>query len=248
MLAYLAERTMDVARAGASQEARVQRARSALAAATCARDARPLDPRFGVALGRFETDAGLLAREQGAAQHFARADVAFEAALALGPRIPASWTAWGGALVRRQDPERAVEKLERAVSLNADYRFPYRPLGEAYGQLGRWEEARQAFGRATELAPRVWQNWRGLGIASSQVGDNFGAADAYLEVVRLGEADHIVLGNLALSLARTGRVAEALPYAEQALAAAPEAARAQLTDLVARLQAQIDTPDPGPTR
>ncbi len=77
-----------------------------------------------------------------------------------------------------------LEEGERSVEMSlGEYYFQ---LGYAYDNLGRWETARNYYGRALGLEPkRLYTAWR-LGAVSELSGDYESALAAYAEVVHLG--------------------------------------------------------------
>jgi len=222
---------------------------AALAATTRARDLRPLDPRFHQALGAVETEAGLHAPDTLSRRlHFERSEQAFEAAVAAGPRMPTTWTAWGQSTLRQGEPGKAAERLERARQLDPRYWPVYPHLGEAYLQLEDWGGARDAYRRAVELRPRRSSSWRGLGTALAQLGDREAAVEAYLGAVESGARDVLTYRNLALMLGELGRFPDAITYAEQALEVAPAAVQADVQRLLDQLRTMAETGVPTDSR
>ena len=214
---------------------------TALAWSVRARDLRPLDPRFHTALGELETEAGLgAADEQVRGDHYRRADEAFSAAVAAGPRIPGTWTSWGQWVLRRGDAERAVTHLERARSLDAEYRAIYGPLGAALLQLELLPAARDAFRKAVDLRPRDGLSWQGLGAALLRMRDHEASVEAFLRAVELGAEDMLTYRDLALALGELGRVQLATSYAEKALEVAPVEAQGGVRRLLDPLRAMSD--------
>ena len=87
--------------------------------------------------------------------------------------------------------------------------------------LERWEEAASLFRRVTELRPELVDGWLELTWALSSLEQYEEAETAALRAVELDSNHAGALGNLALLLAERGRLEEARPVAERALATNP---------------------------
>jgi tetratricopeptide (TPR) repeat protein len=144
----------------------------------------------------------------------------------------------GLALVRlqRQQPQLAVDVLERALANTPGDRYAMQLLGTAYGRLGRVEEAQYALavGMTGEPAwPDPWtdemlQFRRGFAVRLKDATQYFVAgqmpqAIALLEQLRQEKPDDIALLNhLGEVLVAAGRVGEGVAMLEQVVAKDPE--------------------------
>jgi tetratricopeptide (TPR) repeat protein len=107
----------------------------------------------------------------------------------------------------------AVELLERATAADPTSVESWRDLGYALSSLGRLEPARQAFGRAVQLAPQDGRTLLDVGLASLAAGRT-GDAVAYLkQTVQLDPANVSALRGLVSIYRRSGELGSALTSA-----------------------------------
>jgi tetratricopeptide (TPR) repeat protein len=122
----------------------------------------------------------------------------------------------------------ALAAAERAVAANPRYGGAHWLRARLLEQMGRPDEARDAYARAVELDPRNPLHLHDL----MRVETNAGRLEPALAAARLLAAaapgDAEAQGNLGNLLLATGRVVEARPALERALAIAPPALAAQI--------------------
>lgn len=112
-----------------SVEVWLSRSESAFLAA---RDRRPVDPAYWLALAQFYN--ATVGQADGAAER--RADEAFRQALALSPNRAAIYTAWGRAHVQRGHPQHALPLLSHALQLDETDEQAFLALNAARQALG----------------------------------------------------------------------------------------------------------------
>jgi protein O-GlcNAc transferase len=138
--------------------------------------------------------------------------------------------------LQRQEPQRAVDVLERALASTPGDRYAMQLLGTAYGRLGRVDEARYALavGMTGEPAwPDPWteemaQLRRGFAVRLKDATQYFLAgqmapAIALLEQLRQEKPDDIALLNhLGEAYVVAGRTGEGVAILEQVVAKDPQ--------------------------
>ena len=97
-----------------------------------------------------------------------RARNRYEDAIRIDPGNPFAYLALARHYVSVEDPQRALEHLNRAQSL-LDPDSPYSPRvqphlvglrGSALEEMGQWSEAAELLAQARQLAPEVWEDGR----------------------------------------------------------------------------------------
>ncbi len=83
-------------------------------------------------------------------------------------------------------------------------------LGKARIAAGQYGGAVEALSRAVEKKPKNWQIYSALGIAYDLQNDPGEAKEAYGNALALSPNNPLVLNNLAISLAQTGDIDEAI--------------------------------------
>ena len=84
-------------------------------------------------------------------QKFDKAQQALERYVALKPEDPSGRDALGDLMLHQQKPQEALDYFNRAVELNASFYPAIFNKGRALKQLGRKEEARQAFQQVIQM-------------------------------------------------------------------------------------------------
>jgi len=125
--------------------------------------------------------------------------------------------------------DHALEAFRKSVALEPT-RLAYSNIGTLEYYLGRYVDSAAAFERAIALSPSHYVTWANLGDALRLIpGREIQAAEAYRKAIVLARAalatnpdDAQVHSYLALSLAKTGRAAEARDHVRKALALGPD--------------------------
>lgn len=115
-----------------------------------------------------------------------------------------------------------------AVAKSPGKARPHMGLGVAYGQAGRWREARHHLERAVALAPTSSQAWTNLGNVELSTGNFVAAARAYRKALEIRPEHVKAWHNLGVCLDRAGDVDGAGQAYEGALGEDPRYAPALL--------------------
>jgi tetratricopeptide (TPR) repeat protein len=119
-------------------------------------------------------------------------------ALAIGPGWCAALFTKGFTLVDQQQVELGLPFLKRAVEMRPDYAHYLNELAYAYGTLGQWPEALEAYGRAADAADPTQgiiekteriRAWRGMGYVLVEQGKWEEAAETYRKCLKLDPND-----------------------------------------------------------
>ena len=161
------------------------------------------------------------------------------AALRDNPDNVAALGNLGQALLRLNEPAKALVHFERAARLAPSQWAIQFNLARALSQVGRWKEAAAALQAAKSLKPQDYLTSFDLALALHRAGDDEAAIDEYRRAIALGPRDGTFLRSLAISLQRTHRFGDAVRAYQEYLRLSPEASDAeQITQRIARLQAQ----------
>ncbi len=95
-------------------------------------------------------------------------------------------------------------------------------LGWGYRRLGRYEDARDAFIRALELAPKEVDSLNELAICNMELENYADAAEALRKALQLEPENPKVISNLGVLALKTGRQEEAMGYFRTVLELEPE--------------------------
>jgi tetratricopeptide (TPR) repeat protein len=96
-------------------------------------------------------------------------------------------------------------------------------IGSVHLAAGHLDAAETAFRRTLDVNPSWAAACTGLGAVLAQRGDRAGAIDAWSRAVQLNPSDFDALFNLATEFINANRAADARPYVEQFVQAAPRA-------------------------
>jgi tetratricopeptide (TPR) repeat protein len=123
---------------------------------------------------------------------------------------------------QRQQPERAIQQLERAVAIDADDLAAHRELLALYDETGQPDAAVRVLGRALLIQPFDRSLYQDLARIQAEAGDWNDAARAWGAVVRLDPADPVGAGyRYADALYRAGSTQAARSQVLAVLETAP---------------------------
>jgi arylsulfatase A-like enzyme/Flp pilus assembly protein TadD len=185
----------------------------AVAAARKAFELRPLDSESVSLYAVYLTEAGR----------------AKEAAEVLEPYMTAVQpdldvlTARGMALASQGRREDALATFERARAADPTSTRVLVNIGTLYLMAGDVAHARPAFEAALDIDPGVARAHNSLGVIAAREGRTDEAIERWRRAVALDPRDYQTLFNLGVTLRKSGRAAEARPYLEAYLKAAPPA-------------------------
>jgi arylsulfatase A-like enzyme/Flp pilus assembly protein TadD len=149
----------------------------------------------------------------------------FDRALEKNPQSSSLRIVYGRYLVRSGLAEKAVPVLEAAEHLAGpdEMEQVHFTLGNAFGQLERYEEAAKSFQKALDLEPENFEAARLLGYALMQLG-RFEDALIFFRSAEKGMPDNPrLLEDTALALAELRRFEDAIRYFERAVKVNPAA-------------------------
>lgn len=167
----------------------------------------------------------------------------FRFAYLLGQDNATLWSVWGSALIGRNHFEEAVEKLSRAIQLEAGNALAYTRRGYAYMQRegAFYAQARRDFLEAIHRNEQYFEAWANLGYLELRA-ENWQKAAEYCE--KAVSLNHYWLSwfHLAKAYQKLGRHVEALDAYQQVIELAPLGAPE-----VQEAQALVEELSQGPT-
>jgi tetratricopeptide (TPR) repeat protein len=160
-------------------------------------------------------------------------------AIQLSPNKAHLYNEWALTYYLMGDYENARQKLEKSLSLDAEYDQTYLLLGQLYTQTGDWALAEEMYRKAVELNPNAVESLSMLGYVLDQQGKITEAIAQNLSVLQLSPQDYVTVRNLSVLYNKVNDYSQALAYAQLALSIAPEADKAGLQQFVEQLQALV---------
>jgi tetratricopeptide (TPR) repeat protein len=130
------------------------------------------------------------------------------------------------ALVKQGRVNDAIESLQQALKLQADYGAAHYNLGNLYVATGKIEEGVFHLKEAIRLYPRFAEAHSNLGTTLAQRGDLQAAIEEFRRALEINPAAGGVHINLGVALANQGNLAAAADSFERELALHPESAQA----------------------
>lgn len=130
--------------------------------------------------------------------------------LAVEPGHAQSWHLLGVAAIQRHEFDRAVEWIERAISLDASRSAFFGNLGVAYRDTGQAADAERVLRRALELSPDFENALCNLGLALCDQDRCDEAIDYLRRALMLKPDDTVAAVGLAYALGEVGFTDEAL--------------------------------------
>ena len=121
------------------------------------------------------------------------------------PRDPAILLALGSASMERRDVQTALDAVEAAVELAADWEAPYFELGKVWLRADDTARAAAAFAEAARLMPTFATAWSNLGAALGELERRAEAIEALQRALELDPNGHPTLNNLGIALRELGR-------------------------------------------
>jgi Flp pilus assembly protein TadD len=144
--------------------------------------------------------------------------VNFRKSLALDPSNPGVEADLGAALFQNGQAQEGFEHMRKAVDMAPNFADGHSYLGTALAGMGRMDEAVAELQKAIALAPTSVEDHYNLGFVLGLRGDFAGAVVAFQKCAELSEGkDRRCLAALADAYDKTGRSAEAIQSAHQAL-------------------------------
>ena len=189
--------------------------------------------------GRARSNLASVLIDQG---RLAEAEPLLREAIRLKPDYADAYANLGVAYVAEGRYADALPLFERAVALAPDYPALWRNYGETLASLGRFADAARAFRKVLPSSPDDPDLLESLAwilatAPDASVRDGKSAVDLARRAERLAAGAPNVLDTLAAAYAETGRFADAIATAEQALALARTRGAA---DLIPAIELRLD--------
>jgi tetratricopeptide (TPR) repeat protein len=145
------------------------------------------DTRFALALaGKAAAALSLYERDsESDPQWLDRAKEFSKQALRISDEIELAHCTLGSALVCEEDYTKAIEEIQKALSLEPSDASAYRTIALVYAAMGDQKDAAKASATALDLDPLNFQSFLALGIAKHLEGDYAGASAAYERAIAL---------------------------------------------------------------
>ena len=157
-----------------------------------------------------------LGRAYAAGQQWREAVVEYEKATAKFPTGVEAWRGLGEGRVALHDSRGAIRAFETLVSIAPQDPVALMQLGEAYRDLGRWDEAARTIQRALAIDSGPAQYWNSLGTVLGGGRKMAEAEHAFGEAVKREPANGLYRYNHGLALQQLGRRDDALAEFRQA--------------------------------
>jgi tetratricopeptide (TPR) repeat protein len=117
--------------------------------------------------------------------------------------------------------EDAADAYRKAVALDATSAEAINNLGEALGEMKQFQPALQAFQKASALDPKYLKARYNMGVTYDRLGQMKYAEFVYRILIRDFPEFALAYDSLAVSLSKSGRAREAIPFHERAISFAP---------------------------
>ena len=174
-------------------------------------------------------EAQRLARVASVAQQQGRLDDAIKAyqtitvVAASSPRIAASAHVAAGNIYMMQGKfTEAVTVFRKAVALDPNSAEALNNLGEALGELKQYQPALQAFQKAAAIDQGFLKARYNIGVTYDRLGQMKYAEFIYRILIRDFPNFALAYDSLAVSLSKSGRAREAIPFHQKAISLAPK--------------------------
>jgi arylsulfatase A-like enzyme/tetratricopeptide (TPR) repeat protein len=129
------------------------------------------------------------------------------------------WAQVGLGYLNKGNPEKALEALEKALSLDPNNALALSGMGTFFLTLYRAQKQKENldnalayYSRATEVSPQMVAAWNGLGVASRYAGHREKAIACWKQALQIDPGFTNTYFNLGITLLESGRRQEALLY------------------------------------
>ena len=164
------------------------------------------------------TRVAQVAQQQGRYDDAIKAYQTITVAAAGSPQIAGSaHVAAGNILMMLGRFEEAAASYRKAVVLDADSAEAINNLGEALGEMKQFQPALQAFQKAVALDPKYLKARYNMGVTYDRLGQIKYAEFIYRILIRDFPDFALAYDSLAVSLSKSGRAREAIPFHERAI-------------------------------
>jgi tetratricopeptide (TPR) repeat protein len=168
------------------------------------------------------TRVAQVAQQQGRYDDAIKAYQTITVIAAASPQIAASaHVAAGNIFMMMGRFEEAAAAYRKAVALDANSAEAINNLGEALGEMKQFQPALQAFQKAVALDPKYLKARYNMGVTYDRLGQMKYAEFIYRILIRDFPEFALAYDSLAVSLSKSGRGREAVPFHERAISLAP---------------------------
>jgi len=95
------------------------------------------------------------------------------------PKNELAWNKLGDVYLQSNQPTKAIEAFQRAISINPDYAIAWNNLGYAYDDLQQFTKAVEAYEKAISIKPDYFDAWNNMGVAYESSGHTSKLMDVY---------------------------------------------------------------------
>lgn len=127
----------------------------------------------------------------------------------------------GNAYMQMKKFDLAVAAFQRAVAVDGNLAEAFNNLGESLGELRQYPRALEAFTRAAALDPGLSKARYNMGVTYDRLGQLKYAEFIYRHLIRDKPEYSLAYDGLAVSLSKSRRAGEAIPFHEKAIALNP---------------------------
>jgi tetratricopeptide (TPR) repeat protein len=135
-------------------------------------------------------------REAGGIKHYLKAEEALRRSLELQPDGYAAYVYLGQVSSYRHEFRKTIEYAKKAIELKPEKSIPYGVLGDAYMELGMYEEAAKAYETASIISPGFY-SWSRIAQLKDLTGDTEGAIEVMKDAIELASRDSLPGENIA---------------------------------------------------
>ncbi|PAA85216.1 hypothetical protein BOX15_Mlig032077g1 [Macrostomum lignano] len=132
------------------------------------------------------------------------------------------WCAAGNCFSLQREHEIALKYFRRATQVNPNYAYAYVLLALEYTSIDQLEKALAAFRTAVRLEPRAYNAWYGISNVYFKQ-EKFALAEChFIKALRIYPNSAVLLTNFGVTMARMGRLSEALDLFTKAKSLSPK--------------------------
>ena len=151
-------------------------------------------------------------------KNFSQAATTLKQAIQIFPRFAQGHHLLGIVLFNGlEQPQEAIQHLEKAVALHPNFARAYLDLGLVYQHQKNLDKAKQALSKAVEIYPRYPEARLSLALVYDQLHETEQAISAYTATLELQPNQPMALYNLATLFETQGKTSQAQQQLENAL-------------------------------
>jgi tetratricopeptide (TPR) repeat protein len=176
----------------------------------------------------------------------ARADQStayYQDATNLSPNNAVLWNEWATVyLYLKNDPDTALQRLERSLELDPIYNQTYMIMGDLYMNQQKMDEAAEAYEQALKISPKLSQARNVLCYIYAQQNKLDEAIACNQKLVEVTPKDWNAYKNMAILFNQKGDLTQALQSAQAARELAPADQQASLDAYILDIQTRLTQP------